>query len=57
MIFAAVGHITDIRVLRGLPDGLTRRAIHAAQQIRFQPAAIDGAPVNVRGTVEFTFRL
>ena len=57
MIFGAAGYIADIRVLLGLPDGLTRRAIHAAQQIRFQPATIDSTPVNVRGIIELTFKL
>jgi TonB family protein len=57
VIFDTAGQITNIRVHRGLPDGLTRRAIHAAQQIRFQPATIDGAPVNVRGSIELTFKL
>jgi len=57
VVFNTSGQITDIRVIRGLPDGLTRRAIHAAQQIRFEPATIDGMPVNLRGTMEFNFNL
>jgi outer membrane biosynthesis protein TonB len=51
-----MGQVTNIRALRSLPDGLTRRAIHALQQWRFQPATIDGAPVSVlRGTYDFAF--
>jgi TonB family protein len=47
--------ITDIRVVRGLPHGLTEKAIEAAQKIRFKAAMKDGQPVSVRGNLEFTF--
>jgi TonB family protein len=57
VVFNTSGQITDIRVIRGLPDGLTRRAIHAVQQIRFEPTTIDGMPVNVRGKMELNFHL
>lgn len=57
VIFTAEGRITSIRVVRGLPDGLTERAIEAAQKIRFQPATKNGSPVSVRGNLEFTFNL
>jgi TonB family protein len=55
MVFRADGAITNIRVLRGLPDGLTEKAIEAARKIRFQPAVRNGTPVSVRGNLEFTF--
>jgi TonB family protein len=55
VVFRTDGAITNIRVLRGLPDGLTEKAIEAARKIRFQPAVRNGAPVSVRGTLEFTF--
>ncbi len=57
VVFTADGRITNIRVVRGLPYGLTERAIEAAQRIRFQPAVKAGVPVSVRGTIEFTFNL
>jgi TonB family protein len=57
VIFTADGRITNIRVVRGLPDGLTEKAIEAAQKIRFNPATKNGAPVSVRGTLEFSFNL
>jgi TonB family protein len=56
VIFDAAGQITEIRVHRGLPDGLTRRAIYSAQQCRFQPATIEGIPVSVRGNMELHFK-
>lgn len=57
VVFTADGRITNIKVVRGLPDGLTEKAIEAAQRIRFNPAVRAGAPVSVRGNLEFTFNL
>jgi TonB family protein len=56
-IFGADGKIGSIRVVHGLPYGLTEQAIKAAQVIRFLPAVIDGKPVSVKGNLEFSFRL
>lgn len=57
VVFTFDGRITNIRVVRGLPDGLTEKAIEAAQRIRFNPAVKAGVPVSVRGNLEFTFNL
>jgi TonB family protein len=57
VVFTADGRITSIRVVRGLPDGLTEKAIEAAQKIRFNPAIKNGVPVSVRGSIEFKFVL
>jgi TonB family protein len=57
VVFAVDGRITGIRVLRGLSDGLTEKAIEAAQRIRFNPAVKNGAPVPVRGTLMFDFNI
>jgi TonB family protein len=57
VVFRAEGRITNIRVVRGLPDGLTEKAIEAAQKTRFNPAVKDGVPVSVRGNLEFSFNL
>ena len=38
VVFNVNQQITDIRVIRGLPDGLTEKAIEAAKKIRFNPA-------------------
>jgi TonB family protein len=56
-VFGADGQVGDIRVIRGLPHGLTQKAIEAVSKIRFEPAMKDGRPVSVRGSVEFDFRL
>jgi protein TonB len=55
VVFTADGRISDIRVVSGLPYGLTVKAIEAAQRIRFQPAVQNGMPVSVRGNLEFKF--
>lgn len=57
VVFRVDGAITDIKVVRGLPDGLTEKAIEAAKAIRFEPAVQNGTPVSVRGSLEFSFKL
>jgi TonB family protein len=57
VVFGVDGQISDIRVIRGLPHGLTENAIIAAKKIRFEPAMKDGRPVSVRGNIEFSFNL
>jgi len=57
VVFRSDGSISDIRVVRGLPYGLTERAIEAAVKIRFEPAIKDGQPVNVRMNLEFKFQM
>ena len=57
VVFANNGELQGIRVVRGLPDGLTRKAIEATQNIRFNPATRDGVPVSVRGQMEFSFNI
>ena len=57
VVFGADGRIHDIRTVRGLPEGLTETSIEAAQKIRFQPAVLNGKPVSVRATLEFSFAL
>jgi len=57
VVFAVNGELQNIRVVRGLPDGLTYKAIQAARKLRFNPATRDGKPVSVRGNLEFEFNL
>jgi TonB family protein len=57
VIFGADGDIRVLRVVRGLPHGLTGQALKAAQRVRFEPAVKDGKPVDVRGDLEFSFDL
>lgn len=57
VLFAETGQITQIRVVKGLPYGLTERAIAAARQITFEPAELDGKKVAYPLRVVYNFRL
>jgi TonB family protein len=57
VVFGADGQLSGIMVVRGLPLGLTEKAIEAARMTRFEPAMKDGRPVSVRGNIEFQFSL
>jgi TonB family protein len=56
-VLAASGGVSNISVLKGLPDGLTERAIAAARQIRFTPAQKDGRPVSQYVVIEYNFNI
>ena len=56
-IFTADGTVTNIRVIAGLPGGLTERAIEAARQIKFIPATKDGRNVSMWMQLEYNFNL
>ena len=51
------GKIADVKVVRGLPEGLDQAAIDAIRQWRFEPARLDGEPVKVRFTLTINFKL
>lgn len=57
VVFSADGIIRHVLVIRGLPFGLTERAIEAARGIRFTPATIDGVPVSMFVQLEYNFNL
>jgi TonB family protein len=57
VIFFADGQLGSMRVVRGLPYGLTAQALIAAEKIRFKPALKEGQPTSVRGNLEFGFHL
>ncbi len=57
IVFGADGHLYNIQIIRGLPQGLTETAIAAAKKIKFRPAVKNGAPVNVRIQVVYEFNL
>jgi len=57
VIFAADGRVTNIRVVQGLPYGLTERAIEAAKKIKFIPATKDGKFVSMWMQLEYNFNL
>ena len=56
-VFGADGRVRAIHVIKGLPDGLTERAIEVARQIKFIPAMKDGKPVSMWMQLEYNFNL
>jgi TonB family protein len=56
-ILSASGEVTGVSVVKGLPGGLTERAISAAKQIRFRPAQKDGRTVSQYVTLEYNFNI
>ena len=54
-VLHASGAIQSISVVKGLPDGLTEKAIAAARQIRFEPAQKDGRKVSQYVILEYRF--
>ena len=57
VVFSGTGKVTEIRVVSGLPYGLTDRAIEAAKKIKFIPATKDGHPVSMWMQLEYNFNL
>jgi TonB family protein len=49
------GEVTNVAVIKGLPDGLTEKAIAAARRIRFEPAQKDGRAVSQYVVLEYNF--
>jgi TonB family protein len=56
-VFSSTGKVTEIRVVSGLPYGLTERAIEAAKKIKFVPAIKDGKYVSMWMQLEYNFNL
>jgi protein TonB len=57
VVFSRTGQVTNIHAVQPLCCGLTEKAIAAARQIRFVPAAREGQPVSVRMQLEYNFNL
>lgn len=57
VVIGTDGAVKQVRVIRGLPDGLTENAIQAAYQLRFRPAMRSGQPVQTRKRVTLDFNL
>jgi periplasmic protein TonB len=51
------GSVKQVRITRGLPDGLDEMAIQAAYQMRFRPAMKSGQPVSFWQSVQIEFNL
>ncbi len=51
------GEVVDVRVLKGLPLGLTESAVETAKQWRFKPATRNGQPIAVFFNLLVSFSL
>ena len=56
-VFAFDGRVRGIRVVSGLPYGLTLRAVQAARSIKFIPATVNGQPVSQFVQIEYNYNL
>jgi periplasmic protein TonB len=53
----ASGQVGQIVPITRLPHGLTEQAIAAARQIQFEPRKVNGQPVTVNVTIDYTFNI
>jgi protein TonB len=51
------GRVTDARIFKSLPMGLSESAVDAVRQWRFEPATLDGRAVSVYFTLTVKFEL
>lgn len=56
-IIDATGGVTAIKILKGLPEGLSEAAVEAVKTWRYQPATLDGRPVAVYYNFTISFSL
>lgn len=56
-VFSKNGQVEYLRVVQGLPYGLTEQALKAAREIKFVPAMKDGKAVSMWIQLEYNFTL
>ena len=56
-IIAKDGSVADVKILKPLPMGLDQAAVEAVRQWRFEPATLDGRPVDVYYNLTINYRL
>jgi TonB family protein len=57
VLLRADGVAKVLRVVKGLPDGLTEKAVEAAERVTFRPAERYGRPVSSVVTLEYNFNI
>ncbi len=55
--FLGSGQIGSVSTVKGLPNGLTEKAMEAARRISFTPKKIDGVGQSVTKQIEYTFSI
>ena len=56
-VFGSDGNIKNLRIVSGLPFGLTEKALDAAKKIKFLPAIKDERLVSMWIQLEYNFNL
>jgi len=56
-IIDVLGNVTQVKVLKGLPEGLAESAVSTVQTWRFRPATLEGEPVPVYYNFTVNFSL
>ncbi len=51
------GEVTNVKVIKGLPMGLTEAAVNAIKEWKFKPATLRGKPVDVYYNLTVNFKL
>ena len=56
VVCSSIGRVDSVEVVVGLPNGLTERAVQAAQGIVFEPALKDGRAVSQYIEIWYDFK-
>jgi len=56
-IVDSLGNVGYVKVLKGLPEGLTESAVQVVQEWRYEPATLHGEPVPVYINLTVNFSL
>ncbi len=57
LVIQSSGEVSDIKVLKGLPLGLTEAAVEAVRQWRYEPSRMDGETIDVLYVAAVRFKL
>jgi TonB family protein len=57
VVFCQTGRVTDIKVVKGLPYGMTERVLAAIRDLKFKPAEKDGQEVSQRQRIAYNFNI
>ena len=57
IVLCRTGRVTDVRVVKSAPDGMTERVVEAVRRMKFTPAEKEGEEVSQRVRIEFEFHV
>ncbi|MGB8509484.1 MAG: energy transducer TonB [Pyrinomonadaceae bacterium] len=57
VVLLASGKVGEVKVIKGLPEGVSEAAIEAARKIKFTPAIKDDRRVSQRALFEYNFNI